>query len=233
VGIFSPRIFQIDGQHFDAGISPPGGPVPAEAQKRKPTDERMELLSSLFMDHLGDDSENKRLCGRFIVERSELNKTIDAFIEKLRQPMREKLIELHEQAKTAVREQQEKVAALQNRIGEAQAQLNVAKGRVAEAMTALNDARQRRKEVSRFAPRKEIAAADEAIENAIAKVDKANAAPANLQAQINYWTFVDREPLVKELNALMAEELELRAAITGESYTDEYGLVHPPRSPIV
>jgi len=43
---------------------------------------------------------------------------------------------------------------------------------------------------------------------------------------------VERTPLMRERDKLMAKELELAAALSGESYTNSLGIVVPARRPL-
>jgi chromosome segregation ATPase len=160
------------------------------------------------------------------------NKRTDAFLEKLRAPMRQKLVEAHEESKKAVRDHQKKIDALQKRIAEAQAELNTKKDAVARAMTSFRAATENRKQLSRYATRAAIAEADAAVQKAERSVDRANAAQTDLQQLINQMVLVEREPLMKERDKLMAEELELDAAINGKSFTNSLGILIPARPPL-
>lgn len=53
-----------------------------------------------------------------------------------------------------------------------------------------------------------------------------------MQAQINFLTFEASKRLAERLNDLVAVEAEMRHAATGDSYTNSYGLVVPPRTPL-
>jgi uncharacterized small protein (DUF1192 family) len=224
----------IDGRSFDGGVSDPG-PMPApaaEPQKRELTDEYIPILSNLFTDGL-KDSPDKQECGNLLMRRVYLNKECAAFIEKQRVSVREKLIEQHEAVKGEAREQQGRIDKLRAEIASWEGELNRRKDSQARAVSVLRGAEQRRKELSRFASRTAILAADEAIEKATAKVEKTNAVVVEAQQRINHLRLVEFQPLLDELTKISAEEMRLSAAITGQGYTSELGIVVPARPPIV
>jgi tRNA U34 5-carboxymethylaminomethyl modifying GTPase MnmE/TrmE len=146
----STRIRVIPGQAFDGGIvdAVPAAATPAE-EKPKPVDERMSRLTHLFMNHLdGDsDSEDSRECQK-LGRRMELNNRTDAFLDKLRAPLRQNLLEEHEAAKEAVRKQLARVDELRSSTAECQQQRNKIADAVEKAMNALRGADQERKNLS-------------------------------------------------------------------------------------
>jgi hypothetical protein len=227
------RITVIPGQHFDGGVVDAiPSTAPADAPKRELVDPYTALLSNLFTEHQFEDPSIKQTCANLLMRRVELNKECDVFLGKLRVSLRERLIEQHEESKKAVRDQQKKIDALAKRTGQAQAELNTKKDDTAKAMSVFHGATQDRAALGRYASRKTIAAADAAVHKAEQSVDRANAAQTDLQQEINQMIFAERKPLQDELSRLMAEELEMASALSGQSYTDSLGIVHRPRAPL-
>jgi chromosome segregation ATPase len=217
----------IPGKFFDGGVSDPGEAQPAKPQKRAFTDQYQALLSTMFWN-LAEDSEAKGACERLLVQRAKLNESCYAFIEEQMKKLGEALIVQHEEAKELVRQQFEKIAKLDARRAEMQQELHQRKGTKAQAQTEHNEATQKRKQVSRYAPRPKIAAADAAIEKAWERVKKADGRVAEILQMIQDIDFRQREPLLKELNELQAKEVELDARITGKPFTNDLGLVVTP-----
>jgi hypothetical protein len=224
------RIQVVHGQNFDGGVVDPipRPPAPAEAQKRALRDLILEALCTLEPK----DREVQRKRDVLIGRRIEANKAAQELIEAEMVIARAELIEAHEEAKKAVRDHQKKIDALAKRIAEAQADLNVKKDAVARTMTVFRGATEDRKQLSRYATRDQSREADAAVEKAEKAVDKANAGASTLQQDINHMLLAERAPLIRERDALMAKELELAAAISGESYTNELGIVIPARPPL-
>lgn len=228
------RVLAVPGSSFDAGVSHAGPPAePGETPKHELRDDYLTTISKLFTDGLEEDSPDRQECEHLLARRVQLNEACAAFVEKLRAPMREKLLALHEEAKAAVRAQQEKIDALLAKITQMQMLLNQRKDDAARALSVFHTAQQRRKDLSRYATHAVIAEFDTAVAKAERAVDRANGPVADLQNQINRLVMADRPPLQQELNRLMGEELELGARITGEPYSDALGIQHGPRPPIV
>lgn len=223
------RVFAVDGNSFDGGVVDAIPAAPAEPQKRELRDPIMEALCALEPK----DPETRRRRDIAIGKRIEANRVAQELIESEMAIARVELLEAHEESKKAVRDHQKKIDACQNRIAEAQADLNTKKDAVARAMTSFRAATQNRGQLSRYATRAAIAEADAAVQKAEKIVDRANANASTLQQHINHLVLTEREPLVKERNRLMAKELELAAAISGEPYSDALGIQHPARPPAV
>ncbi len=228
------RMTVVNGSFFDAGISD-AGPMPAApgaAPKAELPDTRLATLIALFTDHLEKDSEESRMCQQLMGSRMRLNKQVDAFFERLRAPMRQKAIDEHEAVKGEARAKQKELSDMRATAAEWQRELLKAKDAQARAMTTLRDTDQDRKSLSRFSPRSAFSKADEAVEAAEKRVDKANVKVAEIQQSINAIALTELPQLLRELDTIAARETELDARISGKSYTDSFGIVHPARRPL-
>jgi DNA repair exonuclease SbcCD ATPase subunit len=162
-----------------------------------------------------------------------IGKEVDSFIAKQRVSVREKLIELHENVKSEARAKQKEISDMRATAAEWQRDLLKAKDAQARAMSELRTADQKRKGLSRFAERSAFAKADEVVEAAENRVDKTNAKVTAIQQQINNIALTELPRLDRELNEIAAREAELNAAVSGQGYTTELGIIVPPRAPAV
>jgi len=216
----------VDGRDFDGGFpqAPTAGP--------ELRDDRLLILSRLFTEHLKEDSPANREVQRLILKRAELNKECDVFVQAQVEPIREKIVQQHEDVKARAREQQGKISELRATIAEAGRDLNTKRDVQARAASVLHASQQRRKELSRFSSRVKFIEADGAIDAALKVVEKANQAEAEAMQRLNQLRLVAMKPLVEELDRIAAEEQRLAAIVTGEGYTDSLGLVHPAGEPL-
>jgi len=220
----------VPGSSFDGGVVDPipRPAPPEETQKRELRDPILELLCTLEPKNPEVQRERDILIGK----RIEANKLAQALIESEMALTRAGVIEAHEASKAAVRDHQKKIDALAKRIAEAQADLNTKKDTVARTMAAFRTATEDRKQLSRYATRAAIAEADAAVQKLENAVDRATANASTLQQTMNHLLLVERTPLMRERDKLMAKELELAAALSGESYTNSLGIVVPARRPL-
>jgi hypothetical protein len=97
-----------------------------------------------------------------------------------------------------------------------------------KAVLSLHATEERRKSLSRFATRIEIAAHDDGIARANEKVIAADEKEGRARELRNRLVLVDLPPLTKRFEELAAQELRLYCSIYKLSYTDpEFGLVVP------
>jgi len=189
-------------------------------------------LSNLFTSYLEKDSADSRECGNLLMQRVQLNEACKGFIEKVRGPMREKLIADHESIKSEARKKQKEISDMRATAAEWQRELLRAKDAQARAMVTLRDTDQQRKSLSRFSPRSAFAKADEDMKAAEKRVDKTNAKVGDIQQHINGIVFAELPKLQKELDKIAAEETELDAQISGRGFTNALGVVIPARPPL-
>jgi len=227
------KAFAVDGRAFDAGVVPIlRDPAPADAPKPELADPYIPLLSNLFTEYLEKDSAESSECGSLLMRRTVLNEACARFVEKVRGPMRQKLIDEHETVKAEARKKQKEISDMRATAAEWQRELLKAKDAQARAMVTLRDTDQQRKSLSRFSPRSAFAKADEDMEAAEKRVDKTNAKVSELQQRINAIALTELPRLDRELNEIAGRETELDAQISGRGFTDSLGIVHGARAPL-
>jgi chromosome segregation ATPase len=202
--------------------------APAESPSREIPDQVQTALSELLFTLKGEERDE---CNALIVERMHLNKTCRAFIEGYSSRAREKLVEEHESLKRECVAQEARISALKTKIIELEQDCLRKNNTVTNAMIGLSDAEQARKVMSRFASASEIKKAEAAIATARTKFEEASNNAAPIREEINRLVFTDLPRLGEELQQLSAEELRLRAAVTGQGFTDEeFGIQVPGRA---
>lgn len=100
------------------------------------------------------------------------------------------------------------------------------------AFGARDAAQEAQRTLSRYATKAQQEKAAELLAKREAECDKAAKTHGSIQQDINYKMLVDLKPLMEKLTELMNEEARLAHYITGASYTNELGIVVPPRPPI-
>jgi uncharacterized protein YhaN len=193
----------------------------------------MVALSQLFMSgYLEKDSHDSITCQALMGELMRIDKAVDAFTTRLRGIVREKATEELEAVRAEGRAKEKEISDMRATATEwAQEKLRM-QDVEAKALSVLHGAQQRRKELGRFTSRKEIDAADEAIEKAIPKVDAANAKITECQSQINTIALVELPKLQRELDVIDAREKELQSDITGQAFCDRLGILRGRRAPL-
>src|SRR5208283_1875126 len=98
-----------------------------------------------------------------------------------------------------------------------------------KAFMNYTEAREEREQLSRFAPRKHVEAANLLCTRRETEAALAEQECGKIQQVMNRKRLVDLQPLMEKLNELLAEEMKLANTVSGTSYTNEYGIVVPAR----
>jgi hypothetical protein len=221
-----------NGSGFDAGMVPAGPLRPAGiTEKREPQDGYLEALASLNSEPGANDAE-KQEANRLVAQRVILNERTSQLLASFRARVRVEIAKEHEEAKTAVRAQQEKLRQHHEEILALTRELNRANEAKGLAYAARDAAQEAQRTLSRYAPKAEHAKAAELLKKREAECTKAAEESGSIQSRINFLTLTGLKPLQEALNALQGEEARLNHFVTGASYTTELGIVCPARPPL-
>jgi hypothetical protein len=91
---------------------------------------------------------------------------------------------------------------------------------------------QEKRQLSRYAKRREIERVNLLLLKREAEAEFATEEAGAIQTRINMMNLVELKPLMEKLNELAAEEMRLAHFVTGQGYTNEFGIVVPARPPI-
>jgi hypothetical protein len=216
---------------FSSGVMEPG-PLAERATPAKPelVDQYMTTLTTLAFEREQLTAEDSAEIDDLVGQRIGVNQHIKELIERVHTRVQRKLAAALEQAKGAVRVQQGIVEAHRSKITVMGQELNELRKKESACIGRFHEAQQRRRELSRYAAAKTVSQAERELADASAAASAAANDAGMLLAQINNAKMVEGEPLMLKLNALIADEARLSWSVHGTSYTDEYGLVHPPRN---
>ena len=222
----------VPGTGFDAGVLPPGPLQPVVPET--PHD-----LPDLYMQHLVSlhgspelNEEESREVNLLIGQRMGLNERTSAIFERVRVRAREKVTAEWELAKEAVRKQQKLITEHRNQIAELTGELNRSNGKKSQAIALRDEAAQEKKQLSRFAPQREVERLNLLLLRRESEATQATQAAGEIQARINQMNLVDLKPLMEKLNELVNEEMRLAHFVTGAGFTNEFGIVVPARAPL-
>lgn len=224
-------ILVTSGGGFDAGVVSPGILPEGNTSITEPfelRDEVMNQLGTMFTSNCFNKSEKLQLQA-WISDRLFMNKQIAEFMNVFRLRTAAQIEEQWEEAKEAVRRQQKRIEDFNKESAALQRELNRRAGLKGKAFHDLIEARAEREQLSRFSSRKQLESANLLVTQRETVAAEAELEAAKIQQLLNNRAMVQMQPLMEELNRLAAEEMKLRAAVSGESFTDEFGLVHPAR----
>jgi len=200
-------------------------PATSPAPARELDDPILAALQQLEVDDEATQYRIDVVIGRRIFE----NREIQVLLETQSKEARAALIEEHERIKVQGRAQEKKISELRGTITEMEIDRNRRADAQAKALSELHAAQSDRKSLSKFSSRAAIQKADDAIAQATVKVDKTNGRAIEMQQHINHLVMVEMPKLKAELDRIASEEVRIDAILTGKSYTDSLGLVHPGR----
>lgn len=162
-----------------------------------------------------------------LLARCEQNERIDKLLSKLARDARKKLESDHEETKRLVREKQAAIDDVQLQIDRLDQRAGQLGNSLQKAEHALNRANTNAHALGRFAPKAEVIAAQKAIADAEAHVEKIQAELAAPENQARYHRLTTLPKMQSELQGLMAEEARLASAVSGEPYHHPSGLILP------
>jgi len=200
-------------------------PATSPAPARELDDPILTALQGLEVD----DPQVQYRIDVAIGKRIFANREAAILLETQSKQARAALLEQHEAVKAEGRAMERKIGELRGKIVELELERNRRAERQAKALSELHAAENERKALSKFATRAAIQKADAAIAQATAKVERANAAATEVQGWLNHEVLVTMPGLKAELDRIASEEVRIDAILTGKSYTDSLGLVHPGR----
>jgi hypothetical protein len=157
----------------------------------------------------------------------ELHDRIDKFQSKWEIEARKKLEEDFESAKEAVRQHLQRIESAKAEADNAQNSLNSLADKLFRAESALRTAIEIRDGLSPYASKKDIEKVTAAVEDAQARFDEIDSRRALYEAAQRRIALEVLPKLGEELQKLTAQERAAAAALTGESYHDESGLLLP------
>jgi superfamily I DNA and/or RNA helicase len=138
----------------------------------------------------------------------------------------------HEAAKKAVRDHQKLIDRHRAELAEQTRELNRANDARAQTIAARDAVQQERRQLSRFAERREIERLNLLLTGREAEAEYATQQAGQIQARINNMNLVELKPLMEKLSELVAEEARLNHFVSGRGYTNELGIVIPSRPPL-
>ncbi len=215
------EIVTVDGQDFSRARREmsPTGIMETEKPQQKMADERWNLLTQI------KSPEAERLLGM----RWQQNKQIDKVIDSWQKQVRANLEQEHEKLKADCLAQLSRIDELRAKHGGLQTQLNTLTDAEGECSAAHQSALGDLRSLSRYATKREIAAAQEKLRDAEEKLRQARARKSPLEDARNEINLNQLPKEFQKLQELEAQEVRLRAALEGVAYTDpEFGLVIPP-----
>jgi len=222
----------VNGSQFETPVIPSGPtPAPAERKKRELRDDYIVMLCSLRGNVEKDSTEDQMLV-RWVFDRMAANKFADDLLQKLEAVAADKLIGEWEEAKERVREQQKKIDRHREEIARETIALNRLSEVRGKRQAEWDIAQQTKKQLGRYASQGDLDKANLWLLKCEGEVEIANQQHVMQQQRINQMNLVEMKPLMEKLNKLAADEARLAHMVLGTSYTDEYGLVHPPRAPL-
>jgi hypothetical protein len=223
----------VAGTGFDAGVLPPGPLQPAGiTKKHELVDPYMAGLTDLVSQQELLSEKDWRELQQLVNERMSLNERASKLIERFQARARAKVAAEHEAAKAALREQQKKIAEHREAISALTRELNRKNDLRAQAIAARDQAQQEKRQLSRFAERREIERLNLLLSKREAAAEHATQEAGAVQSRINMMTLVELKPLMEKLNELIGEEMRLNHFVTGQGYTNELGIVVPNRPPL-
>ena len=197
------------------------GSIRFREAKAQHEDPRLSFLAQAR--RTSDDPEINEL----LMALCELHDRIDKFQSKWEIEARKKLEEDFEAAKEAVREHLQKIEAAKGEAATAQNSLNALADKLFRAESVLRTAIEARNALSAYAPKKEIEKMNAAVELAQARFDEIDSRRALYEAAQRRIALEVLPKLGEELQKLTSRERSAAAALTGESYHDESGLLLP------
>jgi hypothetical protein len=224
------KVFAVDGRGFDGGVvdAIPRPAAAAAAKQRELIDEFMAMLCRLDPNTPELQHHRDVLIGKRLALNKECLKLIEAERIKANAALRAEW----EEQKAACRKQQAIIDALNAELVEVNREWNTASERKSKAGMHVFNAQERRKNIDRFAAADKIAKADAAVKKAEQEFEESGQPEAQWRARRNDLVLVQIPAQKKKLDEFAAREMELRAAITGESYTSDLGIIVPARAPL-
>ncbi|HTA59063.1 MAG TPA: hypothetical protein VK805_12945 [Candidatus Baltobacteraceae bacterium] len=218
-----PKVYETDGQNFSAlhqaGIT--------KSLALDLPDPRLTVLSKLRMNWNPRDEKTISVLNELLFSRDEENKKIDKLFRKWQSDILCDREAEHEQAKAAVVQQLERIEQAKGEIDHLQNQINDLAQDVFSRESALTAARERLHGLSPYSPKAAVQKAEESLRVAEARLEEIQSRSASIESQQRHIALVEIPALNEQLRKLTSDERRAAAAITGESYVDESGLILP------
>jgi predicted nuclease with TOPRIM domain len=222
------KVFVVDGQRFSAAVARPGpGLAPEQSGAVLTIDDPTLIALSILLHSLKGDEE--KTCSSLIGKRVALNSQCATFLRQRQTKAQADMESSHETIKQECQAQLEHIESLKTRLSELQQDLNKADHAKGVAHANLQGARADLASLSRFAPKPKIHKMTEAVKAAAERVAELIPRETEIRQEWQRIELTELPRAHERMRELETQESQARAMLNGDSFTDEFGIVHPGR----